>query len=279
MSARSVAPIEPWFPRSRQELLVPNPTSGIPLATFVVAPRDAGRRPLLVLVPGGISAGSLSFGVSGIADRYARRGYTVVYFDPDGRGASDGEEAHGGFVHQDGLAAVVETAITLPAVDPERVALVSFSLGGVIAAGMLARHPDLPVRFYVDWEGPALRQHNRRILATQGAELAADHPGALDDDSWWDEREAARFMRQVAVPYQRVQSYPDHAQIHLDHARTMMRSATAVIYGGEGRAAWTRLNGNERNRLYDAGFEPRWLHVLPAEVAVYAYLVELLPPV
>src|SRR6185436_16196000 len=124
----------------------------------------------------------------------------------------------------------VERATVLPTVDPERVAVVSFSLGGVMAAGMLARHPDLPIRFYVDWEGPALRQHARRILATQDAELKEDHPGTLDDEAWWAEREAARFLREVRVPYQRVQSYPDHAQIHLDHARTMMRSATAVVY-------------------------------------------------
>jgi pimeloyl-ACP methyl ester carboxylesterase len=234
---------------------------------------------LLVLVPGGVSAGSLSFGVSGIADRFARRGYTVVSFDPDGRGSSGGEEAYGGFVHQDGLAAVVETAAALPTTDPERVALVSFSLGGVMAAGTLARYPELPIRLYVDWEGPALRQHARRILATQEVALAADHPGMLDDEAWWAEREAAHFISQTVVPYQRVQSSPDHAQSHLDHARSMVRGATAVVYGGEGRAGWTRLNGNEKNRLYDAGFEPPWLPPIPAEVAVFTYLVELLPPV
>ena len=279
MSVRSVGSATPWLPYSREETTVRNPTSGAQLAVSVVAPQNAGRRPLLVLVPGGVSAGSLSFGVSGIANRYARRGYAVVSYDPDGRGGSQGQEAYGGFVHQDGLAAVLEMATGLPSVDPERVAVVSFSLGGIMASGMLARYPQLPIRLYVDWEGPALRQHARRILAAQGAALAADHPGTLNDEAWWAEREAARFIRQVRAPYQRVQSSPDHAQSHLDHARAMVRGATAGVYGGEGRAVWTRLNGNERNRLYDAGFEPHWLPALPAEVAVFAYLVELLPPV
>src|SRR5581483_10946544 len=102
-------------------------------------------------------------------------------------------------------------------------------------------------------------------------------PGARDDDAWWAEREPAAFIQEVAVPYQRVQSSPDHAQAHLEHARAMIRSATSTELGGAGRSPWTRLNGNEPNALYDVGFEPRWLPSLPAEIAVFAYLVELLP--
>jgi pimeloyl-ACP methyl ester carboxylesterase len=253
---------------------VANPASGVGLPVTLTIPRAEGRRPLVVLVPGGISSGSLSFGVSGIADRYARRGYAVAFFDPDGRGASSGAEDYGGAIHQAGLAAVVARAAELPAVDPDRVAVVSFSSGGVMAAGLLAAHPELPIRLYVGWEGPALRQHVRRILTTKDADRGLP---PLSDDAWWAEREAAPFLRQISVPYLRIQSSPDHAQAHLDHARAMIRSATAAAHGGEGAAPWTRLNGNPPNRLFDSGFEPDWLPSLPAEVAVYVYLAELLP--
>jgi pimeloyl-ACP methyl ester carboxylesterase len=266
----------PWLPRRRQNFAVTNPTSGTILAASIVAPTIEGRWPLLVLVPGGVSAGNLSFGVSGIAERYARRGYAAVFFDPDGRGASAGVEDYGGPTHQDGLAAVLAAAVELPGVDASRVTLVSFSSGGVMAAGALARYPVLPVSLYVDWEGPALRQHHVRILAAK-AEPAQGQPAPSTDDAWWEEREAAPYLQRVTVPYQRVQSTPDHAQGHLNHARLMLHSATSEAYGGLGRSPWTRLNGNEPNQLFESGFEPHWLPTLPAEVAVYAYLAELVP--
>jgi len=151
-------------------------------------------------------------------------------------------------------------------------------LGGLMAAGMLAHHPELPVRLYVDWEGPALRQHALRILATADTSTAITGPAEATNDDWWMEREAAPHLRQIAVRYQRVQSAPDHAQRHQDHARLMIQSATSAEHGGNGRTPWTRLNGNQPNRLYESGFEPEWLPSLPAEIAVFTYLVELLPP-
>jgi hypothetical protein len=158
------------------------------------------------------------------------------------------------------------------------VGLVSFSFGSMMAAGMLARHPELPVRLYVDWEGPALRQHALRILSTSDLAPTAVDPAPASDDGWWDEREAAPHLRQTSVPYQRVQSAPDHAQAHQDHARLMIQSATSIDHGGSGSSPWTRLNGLQPNRLYDSGFEPEWLPSVAAEVAVFTYLVELLPP-
>jgi pimeloyl-ACP methyl ester carboxylesterase len=256
-----------------------NPTSGAQIAVSVTAPQDATKPPLLILVPGGLSAGSLSFGVSGIADRYAQRGYAVLSFDADGRGGSDGIEDYGGPVHQDALAAVITLGANLPDVDVDRIGLVSFGLGAAMAAGALARHPALPIRLYVDWEGPALRQHVERELERELWKLGIDPPASCADDDWWRQREPARFLPQVSPAYQRVQGAPDHAQADPGHALKMIRCATATVHGGEGQSRWTRLNGNPPNHTFGPGeHQPWWLPSLPAEIAVFAYLVELLPP-
>lgn len=251
---------------------VQNPTSGATLAVRIAAPRADGPRPALVLVPGGLASGQLYFQTSGIAAWYAQHGYVAVDFDPDGRGASGGREDQSGPIHQDGLAAVVAATAALHAVDPHRIALVSFCCGAAMAAGALARYPQLPVCLFVDWEGPADRRHIRRVTALRGRRPDRD-------DDWWGEREAATLLRSVRVPYQRVQSAPDHAQPNCGHALAMLRSATAAAHGGEGASPWTRLNGNPPNTLYGPGADPQWLARLPAEVAAFTYLVELVPPV
>jgi len=264
----------PWFQRSRVDTQVTNPASGARLAVCITYPRETGRRPLLVLAPGGLSAGSLSFGVSGIADRYASRGFVVAHFDPDGRGSSEGHEDFCGPIHQEGLAAVVSEAAAHVSVDPERIAVVSFCLGGIAAAGALARHPELPVRLYVDWEGPALRRHALRVISTRTEGVEPPRP---DDEDWWGEREAMTLIRRVRVPYQRVQSSPDHAQPAADHALDMVCNATRPQHGGHGQSPWTRLNGKLPNRCHDLESAGTFLPVIPAEVAVLAYLAELLP--
>ena len=80
-----------------------------------------------------------------------------MIFDPDGRGLSVGVEDYDGFIHQDGLAEIIRFSASLPEVDPERIGVISFSYGVTMAAGALARYPDLPVRFLIDMEGPADR--------------------------------------------------------------------------------------------------------------------------
>jgi pimeloyl-ACP methyl ester carboxylesterase len=226
-----------------------------------------------VLAPGGVSAGAEYFGASGVAERYARRGYCVVVFDPDGRGRSEGQEALNGFAQQDGLAAVVRWAAAQPGVAPGGLVLASFSYGATLAVGALARHPDLPVRLLIDWEGPALRAHIARLPGAWAYDAER-----MADDQWWAEREAAGLIDRVQVPYQRVQGAPDHAQPDPEHALLMVRRALSRAFGGEGCAPWVRLNGNPPNRRWGEGSQPHWLPALPAEVAVLPYLVELAPP-
>jgi hypothetical protein len=171
----------------------------------------------------------------------------LVVFDPDGRGRSEGVEDQNGFTHQDGLAEVIRFAATLPEVDGAQIGLVSWSYGITMASGALARHPDLPVRFLIDWEGPANRDDTGGCGEDAVGHLQG-HP--CDDEDFWREREASIFALDLRVPYQRLQTEKDHAQPDQEHTVLMINNATAEEYGGHGKAPWTRLNDAEPNTVY-----------------------------
>ncbi|MBN1814861.1 MAG: hypothetical protein JXA14_23680 [Anaerolineae bacterium] len=235
---------------------VTNPTSGARLHVQVVLPREWGGEPLptLVLVPGGTGDSSGFLGVQkektqGIADA----GFALVVFDPDGRGRSEGVEDQNGFTHQDGLAEVIRFAAILPEVDGAQIGLVSWSYGVTMASGALTRHPGLPVRFLIDWEGPANRDDTGGCGEDAVGHLQG-HP--CDDEDFWRQREASTFALDLRVPYQRLQTEKDHAQPDNDHAVLMINNATAEAYGGHGKAPWTRLNDAEPNTIYTAGVLP-----------------------
>ncbi len=237
---------------------VTNPTGGARLYVRVIHPKnwDGRALPTLVLVPGGSSDSSGFLKPPSQAQRLADAGLTIVVFDPDGRGRSEGKEDYDGYTHQDGLAAIIRFVATLPEVDASQIGLVSYSYGITMAAGALARYPDLPVLFLIDWEGPADRND------TGGCDAA--HTGHLkkypcDDEAFWREREAATFALHLSVPYQRLQSERDHVQPDNNHALLMIANATAKEYGGHGIAPWTRLNSLEPNTVYDTANPPPML--------------------
>ena len=92
---------------------VTNPTSGVDISVLVFPPggSEATDFSTLVLVPGGSGSGQ-DFTRPGrtIVEQLNEAGYLVVLFDPDGRGRSGGVEDNNGFIHQDGLAAVIRFA-------------------------------------------------------------------------------------------------------------------------------------------------------------------------
>lgn len=253
---------------------ITNPASGAQLYMRVIRPQIWGGEalPTLILIPGGNSDSSDFFTPpQNQAQRIADAGFVVVVFDPDGRGQSEGQEDYGGFVHQDGLAAVIQQAATLPEVDPLSIGLVSYSYGITMASGSLARHPDLPVMFLIDWEGPAGRNDTGGCDANHIGHLTGI--GECGDESFWSQREALTFISQLNVPYQRIQSEEDHAQPDNTHAVAMINAA---VNGG---APWVRLNDLEPNQTYDLGTPPA---MLPEELdkqrdeLVIRYTMELL---
>ncbi|MFT5682662.1 MAG: hypothetical protein ACI8RZ_003586 [Myxococcota bacterium] len=191
-----------------------NPDSGAPLVVSVVAP-EVPIGWTVVLVPPGTAAATT---LHAEARRLARAGAVVVVFDPDGRGASEGEEDYGGATHQAGLAQVITLAGELPCT--ERLGVMSMSMGVIMATGALAGDPDLPVSFLVDWEGPSDR-HN---TGCEGNSLGL--PGC-EDEAFWSQREASVSVAGLSMPYHRLQTLTDHVQPDAAHARMMLSAALA----------------------------------------------------
>ncbi|MEJ5310608.1 MAG: alpha/beta fold hydrolase [Anaerolineae bacterium] len=236
-----------------EQYTVINPISGAALKVYVTRPPQSGGAPLpaLVLVPGG-SGDSRSFRKPrGEAQAFAQAGYVVVVFDPDGRGQSGGKEDYNGFIHQDGLAEIIRFAATLPGVDASRIGLVTYSFGITMGAGALARHPDLPVAFLLDWEGPANRNDTGGCDGTGMGHL--QQVASCSDETFWAQREASTFIGQIRVPYQRIQSEQDHVQPDNTHAILMVNNA---VNGG---VPWVRLNDLPPNQTYDPANPPAML--------------------
>jgi pimeloyl-ACP methyl ester carboxylesterase len=244
-------PQQPGDIRSGEITRVSNPTSGAELSVLVFPPEgsETSTYPTLVLVPGGSGSGE-DFTRPGrtIVQRLNEVGYLTVLFDPDGRGRSEGVEDNNGHIHQDGLASVIRYAADHPSSDGKGVGLISYSFGITMCSGALARHPDLPVRFLIDWEGPADRND------TGGCDEAAvghlSEIASCDDEVFWSEREAQTFIGQVPFPYLRLQSEVDHVQPDVDHALRMVNAAV------EGASPWVRLNELPINQTYDPSSAP-----------------------
>jgi pimeloyl-ACP methyl ester carboxylesterase len=237
-------------PASGEKYTVTNPTSGAALAVYVNLPAAAAELPVpaLVLVPGGSGASSSFRKPNGEFYAFVQAGYGVIVFDPDGRGQSTGTEDYNGFIQQDGLAEVIRFAAALPGVDPSRIGLVTYSYGITLGAGALARHPDLPVKFLIDWEGPANRNDTGGCDAGSLGHLK--EVASCTDEAFWAQREASTFISQIRVPYQRIQSEKDHVQPDNAHAILMVNNA---VNGG---VPWVRLNDYPPNQTYDPNAPP-----------------------
>lgn len=220
------------------EWRVINPSSGSELYVKKYTPNDYIDDALntLILVPGG-SGDSSSFAKGKTsAQDLADKGFIVITFDPEGRGLSEGEEDYNGTIGQDGLKAVIES------VDSEHIGLVTFSYGITMGSGVLARYPELPVEFLIDWEGPADRNDTGGCDDDGTGHLA--EVTTCDDESFWAEREALTFISQIEAPYLRLQSVKDHAQPDITHTLVMLEAAL------NGNTDWVRLNNGEVNAAY-----------------------------
>lgn len=253
---------------------VTNPNNNAKLYVQVVhsADWDGTPKPGLVLVPGGISTGGNLLPQANIL---ADKGFSVIVFDPDGRGFSQGIEDFGGYIHQDGLAAVISFAQMLSEVESAKIGLVSYSYGVTMTTGVLARYPQLGVKFYIDWEGPIDRYDS---TTTQSGECQVSQSKQnwkpCDDEEFWSEREAITFMEQVKIAaYQRVQSEKDHVQPDVTHAVRIVNQAIAA--GIE----WVRLNDFEINLIYDENNPPQMIPEAlekKRDLQISKYAVELM---
>jgi hypothetical protein len=243
-----------------ETLQVANPSSGCSLYVHIHRPAYAGPDnpvPAVVLVPGGTGFGSES-DTTGLADYVASDGFAFLHFDPDGRGRSGAyPENYDGYVQQDGMHACLSVLTSRDYVDTSRLGVYSRGYGITMASGMIARHPEPWVRFLLDFEGPVDRY---QTCLDSGGSV----PVSPDSDAFWQEREAARFMKQVPGAYLRMQPQTDRNPKLRDgrHAIQLVDSATAAAYGGAGISVWTRVNDsvmNPANRVYTLANPPAWI--------------------
>ena len=250
------------FPSGTARLSIPS-LNGNKIAIRIMKPEGNGPFPVLIGVAGG--DGYYAF-QSELSTSLLEKGIMTVDFAPQGRGESEGEDNHHGYVHQDDLKAIVDFISGLSFVQKDNIGILSYSYGVVLAAGALARYPQMPVAFLIDWEGPAcpgkdlqrglandeawahevIRFFNKgREPTPEEMPLLLLHGGSIFDEEYWEERDASRFAADIPCPYLRVQFDQDHAQgTYKYHMMNIVNAATTK----SGR--WTRVNDNPPNIIY-----------------------------
>lgn len=231
------------------------------------------KRPVIFLIPGNISAGS-SFddidyiaGVS-LANSLTSRGYVVVHWDAEGRGAmapqycgpygvkslvkldgyslcEGGEEDYNGQVHQDGLAAIVRYVLDLPYVDTNSVGFIAFDFGLSMLTGMLSRNPDINniAKYIIDYEGLTDREDIAGCGHTYGTTIQHD----CTDDAWWAIREPMTAVSTIKARWCRI-------QFELVDPLWITKIYQFLNTLMEGSCPWVRLDKEEINHHY-SGYE------------------------
>ncbi|MEN8151641.1 MAG: hypothetical protein ABFS86_17630 [Planctomycetota bacterium] len=257
--------------------------------------------PAVISVPGGINPGRLA-AWGDEARLLAEMGVAVFCFNAEGRAdlvppdkRSEGTEDMNGPRNQDGLAEIFRHALGRPWVTADNVGIRTQSYGITMGAGCAARHPELPVKFLVDGEGPP------------SSFVTIHEPYALDDDelndkhetayavighysttrdpspgnlAFWADREAIRTIGAFRGRYVRLQAEWDHSQppqtaadvatfdlpdLGWWQAKHTTDIVNAAVSGG---VPWVRVNlpahGNVVNAVYDHANRPTFL---PGELA------------
>jgi hypothetical protein len=70
---------------------------------------------------------------------------------------SEGKRVSSGTVQRAGLDALAVVSLSIPGMNADWSGPASHTCGITMASGAPARHPDLPLTFLIDWEGPADR--------------------------------------------------------------------------------------------------------------------------
>jgi len=140
---------KPPFPYDVREAAFRNGADGVDLAGTLTLPRGAGPWPAVVLVSGSgqqdrdeTLMDHKPFLV--LADALTRAGIAVLRYDDRGVGGSGGDPTKGTSVDfaRDAEAGIDWLRLQ-PGIDPARIAVVGHSEGGLIAAILAARRPDL----------------------------------------------------------------------------------------------------------------------------------------
>ncbi len=235
---------------------IENPTTGDLQSVRIYRLAEKGIYPLITLIPGGTGNGSafedkqMSAMNAPFSDTLTlvQEGFVVVVYDPLGTGQSEGELNYQGHADQDGLAAIIAAAQALPETDEDNSGLASFSYGITGAAGVIARYPELGIKFWSDWEGPSSRQSITVGCQPKPRNVNIQSPAyfSCDNTDHWREREAAEFMNNLSINYYwRIQEKEDHVQAAYSHTIEMLEAAAQ-----NEKVGWFKVNDAPPNTLY-----------------------------
>jgi hypothetical protein len=251
-----------FSPSGTASLSIPS-LNGNKIAIRIKKPEGDGPFPVLIGVAGGDEVYAFQ---SPLSIGLLEKGIMAVDFAPQGRAESEGEDNHNGFTHQDDLKAIVDFVHGLQFVQQDNIGILAYCYGVVLSTGALARYPEMPVAFLIDWEGPSspgkdiqrglandeawadkitrFFNHGRKLTSEDLAKLHL-HGGSLLDEAYWDERDASRYATDLPCPYLRVQFNQDHAQgANKMHMLSIINAATTSS------GQWTRCNDNPPNIVY-----------------------------
>lgn len=109
-----------------------------------------GRRRAAIILVHGLQGNRASLEPE--AALFARHGYGILLFDLRGEGDSDGDLATWGDREQRDVKAALDYVSARPEIDPKRIALLGFSIGGSTVAMVAAREPRVSaVILYATW--------------------------------------------------------------------------------------------------------------------------------
>ncbi|HLC22590.1 MAG TPA: hypothetical protein VJJ79_02345 [Candidatus Nanoarchaeia archaeon] len=273
LESESTAPIE-GITVVRKDYFVTNPTSSKKIDVSVFQPENNSQLyPGVILVPGGTGSKkdflkpySRETSAS-IAETFAAKGFTVLLFSAEGRGDSDGEEDYNGYVAQDGLYELYRFLLAYENVNMDNIGIVSYSYGIALASGMLGRYqPHL--QYYIEWEGPVNRWYV--TFECQGASPGKPGSFSCDDEDYWLEREALRFVPYFDIEhFVIVQTEKNHGGPTVRHSVEMNTLALQYL-------DWVRVNGPKN--YINQEYTPETLPVLSESVSyhdeILSYMTE-----
>ena len=232
----------------QKDFLIENPTSNAMLDVSIYYSKGE-ILPVAILIPGGLGSKEdftekKSYGGFNAPEYGASLGNMIIVFSPDGRGKSEGEENYNGYIAQDGLYEIYKFVKNLDNIDQDNIGFISYSFGVAMASGVLGRY-EVPVKYYIEWEGPVDRNYVTVGCEEAEIDILWTKQNPCIDDEFWNEREAINYVSNFDVEYfQIIQNEEDHVQSSSSHSIDMNNEAIKYL-------DWVRVNNGEINVEYN----------------------------
>ncbi|MEL6344873.1 MAG: hypothetical protein AAFV53_17280 [Myxococcota bacterium] len=154
-------------------------------------------------------------------------GCRVMTFSPAGRGQSWGPDDRSGPEQQDNVRVALRYLAARDDVDAKRLGIITIGEGLAMATGALADLPSPSPQWLIDIDGVA----DRIPL------IDADHP--LDDNHYWQPREAIHHLPALRCGYLRLQT----------HSKDPVPGLRLLQAASRGQVTWFQINQHPRGTI------------------------------